>query len=69
MQIHNFDSGTSHRITREPTKAVTLQIDRAAFDAIHKGQILREPPKNYAPCRLGFRFYQDASGQVMGIKD
>lgn len=69
MQVHTFDSGTSTRITREPQKVVTLPMNRAVFDSIHKGRPLHTAPKNYASCRPGFVYYESGDGQIMGIKN
>jgi hypothetical protein len=69
MQVHQFDTGTSTRSTREPQKVVTLPINRAVFDSIHKGRTLHAAPKNYASCRPGFEYYQTADGQIMGIRN
>lgn len=69
MQVHTFDSGTSTRAIREPQKVVNLAINRAVFDSVNKGRTLPTAPKNYAPCRPGFEYYETADGQIMGIRN
>lgn len=68
MQIHHFYR-TAHADRARAMQVVCLpNVTPDTFITVHGGQWLDAMPDGYEPCRAGFRFWRDQTGEVLGVK-